>query len=156
MNGAIWKNQPVNAETAVVGLVAEIAAVGIPFLTLIRDLPDALVHPVPDETALQTRIGLDDVPVLFEVAGAVAHRMGIFGHDEGAGFAWRPRHLDEPVHTRIHRAHDVYLWRGFRSLVNPPHCGALIKHRAPGIVLVDPVGESLVVRSISGLVTQRP
>ena len=32
LNGAIRENQPVNAETAVVGPVPEIAAVGIPFL----------------------------------------------------------------------------------------------------------------------------
>ena len=42
-----------------------------------------LVHPVPDEAAGENLVLFYDIPVLAQVARAVAHRMGVFDQDEG-------------------------------------------------------------------------
>ncbi len=42
----------------------------------------SLVNPVPVEASLKPRIILETVPVLFEIAKAVAHGMGVFANDD--------------------------------------------------------------------------
>ena len=56
----------VQAERAVVRLVTEVAAVREAFGSVGHLLHERLVDPVPDEAALQARVGPDRVPVVDE------------------------------------------------------------------------------------------
>ena len=82
MRRPVGRQQPVDAERPVGGLVAEIAAVS-PVFDAVLLLQQPLVHPVPDGGAADGRIGIDDVPILLQVAHRIAHGVGIFAHDEG-------------------------------------------------------------------------
>ena len=42
----------------------------------------SLVHPVPDGSATDARVGINDIPILLEVTYRVTHGVGIFAHDE--------------------------------------------------------------------------
>ena len=63
-------DQAVGAEVAVVGLVAEVAAVGPAGRAVGQRLDEAVVPPLPDEAALQPGRRLDGVPVVGERAVA--------------------------------------------------------------------------------------
>ena len=114
----------------------EIAAIGeIPrtssslWIDAIGLLPDGLIGPVPDAPARKRFIGVEDIPVLLEIAHRIAHRMGVFaaeiglvrmlriviavtnlpfefGHIRAKSVA-RLSALGEPVDERIHRRVDV-------------------------------------------------
>ena len=85
MRYAIRRDESVDAERPVVGLVAEIAAIGKEFFVRrIAAHVKSLVNPIPDGTANDAGVGIDDVPILAEVAEGVAHGVGVFAHEEGA------------------------------------------------------------------------
>ena len=91
---AVRSYDAVDEETAVVGLVAEVAAVGPELIRLqgqgcgvaqgraVDGLCESLVSPVPDGGADDGGVGIDDVPVLLEVAHGVAHGMAVLAHHE--------------------------------------------------------------------------
>ncbi len=144
---AVREDHAVDAEGAVVGRVAVIAAIGKPGLALLGRATQALIDPVPDKGPAEARIALDDLPVLPEVPGAVAHRVSILAEDEGALLAGCRRHRHEPLEIRVHRADHVHI--GFVV-------GRFVVHRARGVVGVDPIGERRVVRPVARLVAHRP
>ena len=78
----VGPDHPVRDEVAVVGLVAEVAAVGPVGRAVGPRLDEAVVPPLPDEAALQAGRGLDGVPVLGQRAVAVAHRVRVLAHDQ--------------------------------------------------------------------------
>ena len=73
---------PSMQNVAVVGLVAEVAAVGVADRAVGEPLVEAVVAPLPDEAALEPGRRLDRVPVLGERAVAVAHRVRVLAHDQ--------------------------------------------------------------------------
>lgn len=77
LDTAVGVYHAVDAEIAVGGraVLAIIAAIGPVFTVVVCLGGKALVYPVPDTAALEDRIFLDDVPVVLEVAEAVAHGM---------------------------------------------------------------------------------
>ena len=162
----------VAAERSVVREVVEVPAVGEVAVAraglgvdAVGVLPDRLVHPVPDASADERRIGVDDVPVLLEVSDGVAHRVRVLAHDEGLpravlrgerlvllGHAGRARLLVaelaaalEPFDGRIHRRVNV------RVLV-----AALPVHWASGVRLLDGLYRRAEAVAVSGLVAKRP
>lgn len=74
LDTAVGVYHAVDAEIAVGGraVLAIIAAIGPVFTVVVCLGGKALVYPVPDTAALEDRIFLDDVPVVLEVAEAVA------------------------------------------------------------------------------------
>ena len=79
-------DQSIDAETAVVGHVAEITAVQEVILLSVavsQPYAQSLVHPVPDGGAADAPVSVDYVPVLLEIAAGIAHGMGILPHHEG-------------------------------------------------------------------------
>ncbi len=105
---SIRPKQAIDAKVAIVRLVTKIAAVGKPFLPCVRKAPDSLVHPVPDKAALQTRVLFDNIPIFFQVAGTVAHRVGILAHHDRTPLTRLLGHRDDALHTGIHRAEHVH------------------------------------------------
>ena len=73
----------VEAEGAVVGLVAEVTAIGDEAVArLFVIVVDAVVNPLPDGTATEEVGRLDSVPVVHKVARGVTHRVAVFGDVE--------------------------------------------------------------------------
>ena len=69
-----------------VRLVTEIAAIKYFLYHLTSDfflLNDALVNPVPDETAKHARMGVDLVPILLKIAKRVAHTVSVLTGQNG-------------------------------------------------------------------------
>ena len=64
VRNAVAVDQPVGDEVAVVGLVAELAAVRQPHRAVGQDLTNAVVLPLPDEPTLEARRRGDDRPVV--------------------------------------------------------------------------------------------
>ena len=62
--------------------VVVVAGIGKDFHTVGIFLAESLVYEVPDETTLVLGVLADDVPVLLEVALAVAHSVGILTLEE--------------------------------------------------------------------------
>ncbi|MPN22961.1 hypothetical protein SDC9_170346 [bioreactor metagenome] len=70
-------DQSVAAEVSVVRLVAEVAAVGVA-----PRRGERVFAPLPDKASGETVVAVDHFPVFEEIAGAVAHGVGVFVHDE--------------------------------------------------------------------------
>ena len=86
LDPAVGCDQPVDAEVAVVELFARVAAVEETGLAVLRLVgADGVVAPLPDEAAHEVVVGVDEVPVILQVAGAVAHSVAVFAQQEGAG-----------------------------------------------------------------------
>ena len=145
----------VGAEQAVVHVVVvfRLIIIEIPVVTVyhfpVAACPSGrLVHPVPNETALELGIFPDQVPIDVEVAQSVAHGMGIFAHDEGFLFALVLAIFDATGISGIHRAVDIGGGTGVISLFKVDE--------ATGVFLFDPIVTGLEVRTVAALVTQRP
>ena len=100
-------DQPVRAEVAVVRLVAEVAAVGPAGRAVGQRLDEAVVPPLPDESALQPRGRLDRVPVVGQrpvelpIACEYSHMI--------SGCRWSPDRACSTmaIERRVHRAGQV-------------------------------------------------
>ena len=67
MRFAVRRNEAVDVEVPVVGLVSKVTTV-CPTLYTIIFLDKPLVHPVPDDGTSDAGVGIDDIPVLLKVA----------------------------------------------------------------------------------------
>ena len=165
-------DNPIAAERPIVREVVEITAVCEEALaaTSLRIyapcfFPNRLIDPIPDAAADERGIGVDEIPILLQVADGIAHRVSILAHDERLARAMLRlkrlvflRHamcarllvaelaaLFDPLDRRIHRR--VYV----RVLV-----AALPVDRARGINLPhrrDSIAEAVAV---SSFVAHRP
>ena len=84
MRRAVWPDHAVDAEILVVGLVAVVAAIGPIFAVHVVEIEQALVDPVPNESALQAGQVFKSLPVFLQIAVGVAHGVGVFAADERA------------------------------------------------------------------------
>jgi len=80
-DGTVGKDHSVQTERTRIGLITKIPAIGVVRATIGGCPLDALVHPIPDETAQHARMGVHILPVFLEVTQGIAHGMGVFaGH----------------------------------------------------------------------------
>ena len=107
--------------------------------------PDALVFPVPDETALDDVIDPMNIPVFAQVAGGVPHGVGVFAFDHGfvggftgVGFKGRGGSVERGVVIGVIVAAVALIANGTR-----------IMRFRPGIVVV-------VGTTTAGFVAERP
>ncbi|MPN52490.1 hypothetical protein SDC9_200152 [bioreactor metagenome] len=165
MRRAVRPDHAVADEVGVVRGVAEVAAVGVEFAAFGVGLFDALVDPVPDETALHPPFAAEELEVVDQRTVAVAHRVGVFAHDERTGVVAGEEPFDR-VERRIHRADgvgDVGV-EPFGRLPRRPVVALpdMLAHRAfvvdeaGGVVAADPAGHAAEVRADAGLVAERP
>ncbi len=70
---AVRIDEPVNAEVTVVGLIAEVAAVGETVRTVIFANGNRVVEELPHAAAEETVLTLDHFPVIAQIARTVAH-----------------------------------------------------------------------------------
>ena len=108
--GAVGSNQAVGTEVGVVddAYKSHVAAKS-PDVALVLVLDGKrLVHPVPNETALQLVVLVNQVPVVLEVSYTVAHGMCILAKNHGACVAL-VHVLAQPPDACVHGAVDVAL-----------------------------------------------
>ena len=148
-------HEPVGHEVAVVGGVAELAAVGEPHRAVREALAQGLVLPLPKEAPLEAGGRLDHVPVVGQRAVAVAHGVAVLAHDQRpparAGLAVAADGVD----LRVHGAHDV---GDGRAAVLPAAAadGRLVVQRPGRVRFPDPCGQSVVIGPVAGLVAEAP
>ena len=154
---AIGGDNAVGAEGVVVanaGQAAQVAAHGIPFSILPWE---TLVHPVPDESALQLRVAVDGVPVAGESAHAVAHGVAVLSHDIRPVIPFggsliittcgSPAVFREVVQCGVHHLDDVR--------VPVQHC-PFIGDGASGVFPLQVAVGALGGDAVAALVAQRP
>src|SRR5438067_617295 len=71
--------------TVIAAVSPKILAGGRGFLARRNWMPQTLVHPIPDESALQVWLRVNLVPIRPKITGAVAHRVLVLAHDVRAG-----------------------------------------------------------------------
>ena len=136
--------KPSSDEVAVVQFLAEVTAVGEELPTIRgQNLPHTVIHPLPDEPAGASRVLVEQLLVLQQAAGPVAHGVTVFALQETAiarrcasSVGSRVRrfgsrltdHLDLDV-ARVHAAVHV-------DIARVPV--ALVVHRAARVAVVDP------------------
>ena len=148
LDAAVGIYYAVDTEVAVGrGAVLAVVAAVCPVFTAVSGLGGkSLVYPVPNTAALQDGVFLDDVPVILEIAEAVAHGMGIFAEDERAGhFGVLCVFLDTGG-TVVHGAEDVRV---------PFQQGAFVLHGTAVQCFQRIVGD-VEVQAVSRFVAKRP
>mmetsp|Transcript_34367 Transcript_34367/g.74430 ORF Transcript_34367/g.74430 Transcript_34367/m.74430 type:complete len:295 (+) Transcript_34367:1153-2037(+) len=139
VGNSVWEHQPVDTELSVIRRVAKVAAVQ-PIRGSVCFFPQPLVDPIPNEAALKVWIGVEGVPVLVDVSGAVPHGMTVLAEND------RPilLQLRDLVDPSIHGADDVR--RG------GPAPAALVLDRPRAVKVPDPASHACDGRSVSRLV----
>ena len=79
---AVGEQEAVGDERAVVQRLAEVAAVREALAAVGQALAQAVVDPLPHEAALAARVALEELLVLRQPAGAVAHGVRVLAEDE--------------------------------------------------------------------------
>ena len=111
---------------------------------------ESLIHEIPDASALEGRELADQIPVFLESAHRVAHRVGIFTHDERTVLVVLDVFLGVGV-ADVHRAEDVG--------VAVPVGSALTLLVLDGTGRVERLGEIVGVEEVlpvAGLVAKAP
>ena len=150
----VWMGRTVSSQQAVgaeVGVVhhaykAHVASVGPDVVALLVMGGKGLVYPVPDEAALQLVVAVDEVPVVLQIAYAVAHGVGILAEDEGTRVALVHMAAQGPD-AGIHGAVNVAL-----GIVATP----FVLHGTGGVGGMGQVIEGLEMTAITALVAHAP
>ena len=153
LGSSVGPDKAVEAEVAVVGLIAEVAAIGPPSGSVGQTLDQAVVPPLPHEAALKTVRNLDRGPVLRQRAVGVAHGMRVLAHDQRVALPAGFRVGHDGRDRRIHRADEVADVLIARPV---PADRALVVERPRRVVAADPAGGSVVVSSVPRFVAKRP
>jgi hypothetical protein len=94
----VGEQQPVGHEVAVVEGLAEVATVGEELPAVLGVGAQAVVDPLPDEAALAAGVALEQLLVLPQAAGAVAHGVAVLAEDERHG---PPAGVEDGVGQRL-------------------------------------------------------
>ena len=90
MRRAVGPDKTVRAEVGIIRGVAEISSICPVFFSVGTFLPDAMVHPFPDEAPLNALYMIKQLKIFLQPAIAVSHRMGIFTKNNRAIIIWIP------------------------------------------------------------------
>ena len=148
LDTAVGIYHAVDAEITVRGsaVLAIVAAISPVFTAIVSLGGKALVYPIPDTATLEDGIFFDDVPILLEVAEAVAHGMGILAKNEGTRHLLVPGILLQIGRGSVHRAVDVRI--PFQQ------CAFILDGTA--VERLQGVVGDVEIQSVSGFVAQRP
>ena len=159
MRRAIGKHQTVHTELAIVRLITKVAAIGPADAAVGKGFADRLVGPVPDKPALQPRVLAKGLPVIGEVAEAVAHRVGVLAKDQRPLLTGQADpFFDPPFGDRRDRlvAFDAGVHRTDNIGGGGICAAALVLHRTARVVAFQPVVQRFVVAAAAGFIAQRP
>ena len=153
---AIGIDQTVHAEVAVVGELAEIAAVEVLLAAILGAAHvDGVVAPLPDEAAAVAIMALEAAEVVLQISGAVAHGVGILAQHIGLADLAVLKVLVDLLDGRIHAAVGIQIV-AVDLLALGREGGALIVGQAGGIVVLRPRQRVVEVAAMAGLVAHGP
>ena len=153
--GSVGVNQAVHAEVAVMGPFTAVAAVQILCLAVFSDTGiDCVVTPLPDEAAAHNVVILDELPVIFQIAGAVAHCVCVFTHQEGL-IGVRVQVALQALHGGVHIAIQVDVGEVVLALTAAV-LGAFVVGQAGGIEVLGPGQSCLEAAAVGAFVTHGP
>ena len=145
MGRAIRVGERVHAEAAVMRPFAEIAAISIEFLSVFF-LHQAVIRPFPDAAAHKFRMGIKRLPIVLQIARALAHGMGVFTLEKGL-LRLLLHKLLHPFQIGIHSAEHI---RRFGMLI------PLIMDRPGSVDGAHGGGHGHMIAAIAGFIAQRP
>ena len=156
MYPSVGVNQTVHAEVAVIGEVAEVAAVGEAGARILV-VPDgyAVVGKFPDTAAEEGIVCPDHIPVCRQIPGAVAHGVAVFTQEQRLDLALILAVFVAPAGSGIHPAFHI---GGIGLMFAPvvPGVGAFVVYQTAGVPALDPLGHGGVVSAQTRFVAQRP
>ena len=156
VGAAVGVNQAVHAEVAVVGILTVVAAVPVHILTVgSLALIDGVIAPLPDETAGHAVVGLDELPVVLQIAGAVAHGVGVFAHQVGLVGLRIVHILLQGFQGRVHIAVEVDVGEIVLALAAAV-LSALVVGQAGGVEVLGPGQGRLEAATVGALVAHGP
>ena len=118
----------------------------VPFTILVY-FAEWLIHPVPNAATLCHRIVFKYVPVFFQSAATVAHRMKIFTKNERAVDVFLFYVCFDIVYTAVHTTVNIRIIVQF---------GTFILYRASFLYRFQPVISTFEVNSVSCFISQWP
>ena len=127
----VGAHHSVHAEHAVVGFVAEVAAVAPIACAIGRIVVDRLIDPVPNGAADEVVCAFDGFPVVNQVAYGVTHGVGVL--------------------RNVERIFDT-LVRSLHGIVHPTDRGVLIRAHVHDIVVALVLHRSTLVEFLDGVV----
>ena len=151
----VGRDEPVDAEVAVVDGLVVVASVEVNRPAVITGPGgDRMVAPLPHEAAAHALVGPDDLPVVLEVAGAVAHGVAVLHEDEGLvriGVQVVADLLDGRVHAAVQVDAGVVV-----AALGVAVVGALVVGEPRGIEVLDPEERRLEGTAVGALVAGGP
>ena len=152
---AVGRDEPVDAEVAVVDGLVVVAAVELDRPAVVAGPGgDRVVAPLPHEAAAHALVGPDDLPVVLEVAGAVAHGVAVLHEDEGlvrVGVQVVADLLDGRVHAAVQIDAGVVV-----AALGVAVVGALVVGQPRGVELLGPEERRLEGAAVGALVAGGP
>ena len=100
------EHHAIDAEVAVVGVVAVVAAVHVVGNAVLGHSGQAVVAPFPNELALDAIPAIEDLLVLGQASGAIAHGVTVLAVDARLG-EWMLTKVVHLRHTGVHRGNDI-------------------------------------------------
>ena len=131
MRFSVRPNKPIVVEVLIVCIIlaTHVATISPIFASCFVGHFKSLIHPVPDKSALHIFTTTNNVPVFFEISGAITHSMSIFTHDKRAFHIFACSIFLHISYTWIHRTHHVGIFffvclfklyqSGFVAFFNP-------------------------------------
>ena len=155
VRAAVGVDQTVHAEIAVMrplivvaAVIIDVAAVGhLPFI-------DTVVAPFPQETADQAVMALNELEVILQIAGAVAHAVAVLAHDIGFVRLVVQIFL-HAFERRVHIAEHINV-REIVCTVLAAVLGALVVGQAAGVKTLCPCQRFFERAAVGALVAHRP
>ncbi len=151
----IRENQSVYDEIPIIGLISEIAAVGIIPFSLFILFRDAVVQPFPDKTTLQPFISVKCFPIFLQPAGTISHGMCILTENMGV-FHRFPSHFLHFLNGGIHGAVDITGLQLIILLFKMSAGFPFIVNQTCRILGFDPSIHRFMVPAKSGFIAQGP
>src|SRR5699024_1341029 len=148
-------DQTVDTEVAVVRPLTAVAAVQILCLAVLGyTCVNCVVTPLPDEAAAHDVVILDELPVVFQVAGAVTHGVCIFTHQEGLVGVGVQVAL-QALHGGVHIAVQVDVGEVVLALAAAV-LGAFVVGQASRIEVLGPGQRRLEAAAVGTFITHGP
>ena len=155
VGGTVGIDQAVHTEVSIVGVFSVVTAVPVHCLAVGSDaLVDGMVTPLPHEAAANLVFPVDDLEVILQVSGAVAHGVAVFAHNVRLGGVIVQIFLDLSD-GGVHSAEQVHIGEVVFSLVAVVP-GGFIMGQTAGIKLLGPGKSLLKGNAVAALITHGP
>ena len=155
MRSAVGRDQPVDAEVAVMDGLAMVAPVQMDLpARLVVARQNRVIAPLPHEAPARVLVGENDLPVVLEVPGAVAHGVAVLHQDEGL-VRVGAEVVADLLQGRVHPGVQVDVGVVVAAL-GVAVVGALVVRDPGGVGLLHPGQRRLEGAAVGAFVARRP